>query len=96
MLHAGLFIAVASAFWGAPDTQTYRVRLHPDSVNLQSDTHAEAYRMDGSRVWIDCTMSLMDFKFETSENGVPLAYDASVLIDGEQVDLRVNHPIAEG
>ena len=92
LLHAGLFIAVASAFWGAPDTQTYRVRLHPDSVNLQSDTPTEAYRMDGSRVWMDCTMSLLDFKFETSDNGVPLTYDASVMIDGEQVDLRVNHP----
>lgn len=92
LLHAGLLLAAASAFWGAPDTQTYRVRLHRHSENIKPVPMTEAYRMDGSRVWLDYNICLDDFVYETSDSGVPVAYNAYVTIDGKPVELRVNHP----
>ncbi len=84
--HIGLLIAVSSAFWGAPDSAEYRVRAVRD-VPVR-----EAFRMDGSSVWLPYDIELRNFRTDTYDNGVPSMYEASVLIDNEEVTLRVNHP----
>ncbi len=86
--HVGLLIAVSSAFWGAPDSETFRVRALEDvSVN-------EVLRMDGTAAWLPYEITLKDFRTETWENGQPSMYEADLVIDDEEVTLRVNHPYA--
>ncbi len=84
--HIGLLIAVSSAFWGAPDSETLRVRAVKD-VPVR-----EGFRMDGSTVWLPYEITLKDFRTETWENGAPSMYEADVVIDNEDVTLKVNHP----
>ncbi len=84
--HIGLLIAVSSAFWGAPDSETFRLKAVKDTP-VQ-----EAFRADGSSEWLKYEITLEDFRTETYDNGVPSMYEADVLIDGEQVTLRVNRP----
>lgn len=89
--HAGILLAVASACWGAPDTQTLGLRAVRD-VPVR-----EAFRKeDGQSAWLPYEIELTDFKVETYENGVPAMYEADVLIDGEPVTLKVNHPYSKG
>lgn len=86
MLHAGLLVALFSSFWGAPDMQTLRLKaVSGVPVN-------EAYRTDGMREHLSYDVILDDFRTETYENGVPSMYDASVVIGGDTVSLRVNRP----
>ncbi len=84
--HVGLLIAVASAFWGAPDSETYRVRAVLDTPVR------EAFRMDGSNRWLPYEITLKDFRTDTWENGTPLMYEADIVIDNEEVTLEVNCP----
>ncbi len=88
--HVGLFIAVSSAFWGAPDSETYRMKAVRD-IPVR-----EAFRMDGSAVHLSYAVELKDFRTETWDNGVPSMYEADVIIDNEDVTLRVNHPYSLG
>lgn len=88
--HAGILITVSSAFWGAPDSDTVRLQAFRDLP-----VH-EAYRMDGTSTWLPYEIELKDFKVETYENGVPAMYEADILIDGESVSLKVNHPYSKG
>lgn len=88
--HAGILIAVSSAFWGAPDSDTVRLQAFRD-IPVR-----EAYRMDGTSTWLPYEIELKDFKVETYENGVPAMYEADMLIDGEPVTLKVNHPYSKG
>lgn len=84
--HCGVLLAVSAAFWGAPDSETLRIRAVRDvPVN-------EAYRMDGSMTMLDYRIELKDFRMDIYENGTPLMYEASLLIDGVPADLRVNNP----
>lgn len=84
--HCGILLAVSAAFWGAPDSETLRIRAIRDvPVN-------EAYRMDGSMTLLDYRIELKDFRMDVYENGTPLMYEASLLIDGVPADLRVNKP----
>lgn len=86
--HVGLLVAVASAFWGAPDSETLRIHVNTGTpVN-------EAYRMSGSRVRLPFEVILTDFSIETYENGVPSVYEAVVDIDGNMIRLKVNSPHA--
>lgn len=89
-LHFGLLLALGSSFWGAPDTQTMRLKAemgHP--VN-------EAIYMDGRGAWLPYEITLKDFQMDTYENGTPSDFRAVVTIDGEDVCLRVNHPYSKG
>ena len=88
--HAGILIAVSSAFWGAPDSDTVRLQAFRDMPVR------EAIRMDGTGAWLPYEIELKDFKVETYENGVPAMYEADMLIDGEPVTLKVNHPYSKG
>lgn len=84
--HAGLLVALSSAFWGAPDSKEYRILLKPDDVSR------EAISIDGDRFTLRYDIELKDFSIDTYENGMPSMYEADVLIDGKPVNLRVNHP----
>lgn len=84
--HAGLLLAISSAFWGAPDTEEMRLRAFRDIPTR------EAYRIDGTSAWLQYDILLKDFNVETYENGVPSMYEAALEIDGKPVILKVNHP----
>ncbi len=84
--HIGLLIVTASAFWGAPDSGTLRLKAE------KGFPVKEAYRADGTSAWLPYELTLKDFRTETYDNGVPMMYEADVLIDDEEVTLKVNHP----
>ncbi len=84
--HIGLFVAVASAFWGAPDSEEFRIKAFID-IPVR-----EAFRLDGSSSWLPYEIILKDFRTEIWENGAPAMYETDLAIDNEQVTLKVNHP----
>ena len=86
LLHVGLLIVVGSAFWGAPDTQTMRMKA------LAGEACREVYFMDGRQTWLPYDILLEDFQVQEYPGGVPSAFSAEVVVDGEQVEIRVNHP----
>ena len=88
--HAGLLIAMSSAFFGAPDSETFRLQTYKD-IPVR-----EAFRMDGTRTWLSYELELKDFRMETYDDGTPSSYEADVMIDGKSVTLRVNHPYSIG
>lgn len=88
--HVGLLVAVSASFWGAPDAETVRIRTFLDTPVR------EAVRMDGTSSWLPYELELKDFRVETYENGVPAMYQAEMIIDGEPVILKVNHPYSKG
>ena len=85
-LHAGLLLALASAFWGAPDSDELKLQAFRD-VSV-----SEAYREDGTVRWLDYSLTLEDFDVAYGADGVPSDYTAVVRIGDETVRLRVNHP----
>jgi cytochrome c biogenesis protein ResB len=85
-LHAGLLLALASAFWGAPDSDELKLQAFRD-VSV-----SEAYREDGTVRWLDYSLTLEDFDVSYGADGVPSDYTAVVRIGDETVRLRVNHP----
>jgi hypothetical protein len=85
-LHAGLLLALASAFWGAPDSDELKLQAFRD-VSV-----SEAYREDGTVRWLDYSLTLEDFDVAYGADGVPSDYTAIVRIGDEAVRLRVNHP----
>lgn len=84
--HAGLLIAVASVFWGAPMTHTLRVQL------FQDIPASEAFYMDGRKTWLPYQLELKDFEVQYFDNGVPSLYKADLSVSGEEVSLQVNKP----
>ena len=84
--HVGVFLAVASGFWGAPDTEVSRIRAICD-VPVR-----EAVSMDGRSVWLPFEIILEEFKTETYSNGVPSMFEARVKADGRDAVLKVNEP----
>ena len=84
--HLGLLIALSSAFWGTPDSETMKIQAFMDTPVR------EAYRMDGSRAWLPYEVELKSLDAEFYEDGTPSSFIASVRI-GEAVEiLKVNHP----
>lgn len=86
LLHVGLLTAVASAFWGAPDSQTLRLKA------VAGVPVTEAVAMDGTPQWLDYEVELKQFDMQTYESGVPSDFSADVFIAGKPVQLKVNHP----
>lgn len=84
--HVGIFLAVSSAFWGAPDTEVLRVRAIKDIPVI------EAVSMDGIPESLPFEIRLNEFKTETWSNGVPSMFEAKMLVNGENVVLKVNEP----
>lgn len=84
--HAGILIAVSSAFWGAPDSETLKLQA------VRELPVKEAFRMDGSSAWLPYEIMMKDFKVDSYENGVPSMFEADLIVDGKNVTLRVNEP----
>lgn len=87
--HTGLLLAVASAFWSAPDSETLRLQA------LRNTPVREAYNMDGTSRWLPYEIVLDEFSVSHYENGTPSMYEAELTIDGESVVLRVNEPYSK-
>ena len=88
--HAGLLIAVGSAFWGSPDSEQMRMKLET------GQSSREAYRMDGSLAWLEDEIGLISLDCQTYENGVPMQYSAVISVGGESHEIKVNHPYSSG
>lgn len=87
LLHLGLLLAVGSGFWGAPDSNEYRVRLYVDEASR------EAVTLESERVVLPFEISLMDVDTEYSVDGKPSHYEALISVNGQEpVTLMVNHP----
>ena len=84
--HVGILLAVSSAFWGAPDTEVLRVRA------IQDVPVRQAVSMDGIPESLPFEILLSEFKTETWSNGVPSMFEAKLLVNGENVVLKVNEP----
>lgn len=84
--HAGLLLAVGSAFWGAPDTETFRMKIFPDEPSCI------CHSTDAERHILPYEISLHNFKVDYFENGVPSVFEADIDVDGREVCLKVNHP----
>lgn len=78
LLHLGLLVALGSAFWGAPDVQTLRMKAVAD-IPIR-----EAYQMDGNQEWLSYDIVLKDFDQSS--------YEALVEVDGKVAKIKVNHP----
>lgn len=90
IMHSGLLLAIGSAFWGAPDTQSLRMQVEkgiPQNV---------AYNSDGRQTWLEYEVELKDFRVETYSDGTPSMYEADLAIDGKDATVKVNHPFAKG
>lgn len=85
-LHAGLLAALCFAYWGAPDSQTLRVRA------FEGVPVSEAFSEDGRREWLDFEITLDEFRISYGPDGMHSDYEAAVTVDGEAAVVRVNHP----
>lgn len=88
--HVGLLLAIGAAFWGAPDSEEIRFQA------FIGQKVEYGYYSNGMRTGLNHDVILQDFRLERYENGTPSLYEASVLVDGESVSLRVNHPHSIG
>ena len=89
LIHAGLLIAVGSAFWGSPDSSELRLRL------LKGQIAETAYEMDGSITGLKHVIELIDYSADYSSEGKPMYYEALVSVDGrEPAAITVNHPLS--
>lgn len=84
--HAGLWLALVGAFWGAPDREQLRV-----AVDREVATR-EAYRPDGRLRLLEYDLRLSDFRITTYADGSPSSFEAEVEVADQVVLLRVNHP----
>ena len=84
--HVGLLLALGAGFWGAPDSMTMRVKA------FEGQQVKEAVIPGIGLSGIEHEILLEDFRLERYENGVPSLYEADLTVNGEKVNLRVNHP----
>lgn len=84
--HAGLLLALGAGFWGSADSETLRVRA------VEGEAVKEAIIPGVGHVGMKHEIVLEDFILERYENGVPSMFEAKLKVNGEKVDLRVNHP----
>lgn len=86
LTHCGLLLALASAFWGAPDSRTIRLKC------MEGVSTNEAFAMDGSSIWLPYQLLLVDFDLQVSEDETVSDFEALVEVDDVPVVLKVNHP----
>lgn len=83
--HCGLWLALASMFFGAPDKQILRAQVGETPTR-------EVVNELGKKSYLDYELSLVNFDMEQSEDGTPKRFRATVAIDGKEVDIEVNSP----
>lgn len=86
--HAGLWLALSSAFLGSSDTQTLRIPIY------KGEPTREAFDMNGASHHLDYDLELDSFAVEYYPNGRPSRFAANVHLGNETVLLEVNHPHA--
>lgn len=86
--HAGLWLALSSAFLGSSDTQTLRIPIY------KGEPTREAFDMNGASHHLDYDLELDSFAVEYYPNGRPSRFAANVHLGNETVLLEVNHPYA--
>lgn len=84
--HLGLLFAVGAAFWGYPDSESYRVRA------FRNVPVSESYKIDGSVRRLPYTITLTDCSVDFHENNAPSKYEAEISVDNKYVTLSVNKP----
>jgi hypothetical protein len=85
-----MLIAMTSAFWGAPDSRTLRMKV------TEGMSTNEAYAMDGAPEFLDYEVELKDFNLQTYDNDMPSDFSAVIAAAGKTTTLRVNHPFRVG
>ncbi len=88
--HKGLLILVFSLFFGASDTQVLRVPL------AAGESAKTAWAADGSIQALPFELQMLDYSVDYYDNGMPQAYTAELLIDGEPRTIEVNAPASVG
>ncbi len=65
------------------------------NVNMPvgNSTYTEILRLDGDNLQLGFSIGLTDFSEERYEDGSPKYYEATLILDGEEYILTVNHPI---
>ena len=87
LIHLGLLLALGAGFWGSPDSTEMRIAL------AKKDTAQKAYKMDGSINGLGYELGLIDYIAETSDDGKPSYYEATISVNKEEpVKITVNHP----
>ncbi len=86
--HIGLFLALVCGFAGSADTRQWRLRVSGDEV-----TH-EVFSPDGERARWRQGIKLEKFTVAYNLDGMPDSYEARLMVDDEEVSLRVNEPYA--
>ena len=83
--HLGLWLVLVAGLWGAPDSRTVRMRVGAEPTK-------EAVTAAGTMTYLDYEVALADFSVTYFDNGVPSDYSADVVVAGQPVTLKVNHP----
>ena len=86
--HIGLFLALVCGFAGSADTRQWRLRVSGDEV-----TH-EVFSPDGERARWRQGIKLEKFTVAYNLDGMPDSYEARLMVDDDEVSLRVNEPYA--
>ena len=83
--HCGLWLAVASLLFGAPDKQVLRMQVGEEPSR-------EAINEQGEKSYLDYELRLEKFDMKESASGTPEQFRATVAIDDKLVDIEVNSP----
>ena len=84
--HLGLFLFIASLTFGAPDMHRWKTVLSPG----QTAEHAFDRRGVPHALGYPLKLEALDAGFY--DNGTPEYYQATVSVQGEQEEIRVNYP----
>lgn len=90
-VHGGLWLALLAGTVGSADFSDRR------AVVGREEPTRTAYDRSGRAGTLAYTLQLRDFKVETNPaNSTVEQYEAELAVDGQPVNLRVNHPFAAG
>ena len=83
--HCGLWLALFSMLFGAPDKQIMRMQV-------SCIPSREAINGRGDKVFLDYELRLDNFEVKQSEDGSPKQFRAAVAVDEKIVEIEVNSP----
>ena len=90
-VHGGLWLALTAGMVGSADFYDRRAVVGRDKPTRT------AYDRSGRESALAYTLQLREFKVDRNPaNGTVEQYEAELAVDGEPVNLRVNHPFAAG
>ena len=85
--HAGMFIMIFGAFWGAPDMVNAHVAVFKDEPRTMVVTN------EGEMMPLPFSITLEEFRTDYYDDGVsPKQYSSDLLINGRRYHTSVNHP----